>query len=221
VPSRVAFFVWTVALGKILTIDNLSQHHIVVLNWVVCATVMESLLIISCFIALLLMRCGLCLLGCLVFLGLCLLSVLGLLDCWQGRFGRQRNLRVWRAVPHCLMWSLWRERNGCSFEDSEQTIVELKLLFLRTLCDWVSARGSVSCVFTLVFGLLLALSLICLLSQHTGLSFSASIKFYYFSKKKKSTVVEIKVHIQRFGLFKTRDYVLGKSTQTVLSVVCT
>ena len=103
-------------------------------------------------------------LGCLVFLGLCLLSVLGLLDCWQGRFGRHRNLRVWRAVPHCLMWSLWRERNGCSFEDSEQTIVELKLLFLRTLCDWVSARGSVSCVFTLVFGLLLALSLICLLS---------------------------------------------------------
>jgi hypothetical protein len=27
----------------------------------------------------------------------------------------------------------------------------------------------------------------------------------FLKKKKKSTVVEIKVHIQRFGLFKTRD----------------
>ena len=50
-------------------------------------------------------------------------SVLGLLDCWQGNFGRHRNLRVWRVVPHCLMWCLWQERNGCSFEDCEQSIV--------------------------------------------------------------------------------------------------
>ena len=60
--------------------------------------------------------------------------------------GRHRNIRVWKAVPHCLMWCLWRERNGHSFEDSKWTIVGLKLLFFRTLFDWVSARDSVSCV---------------------------------------------------------------------------
>ena len=32
-------------------------------------------------------------------------NVLDLLNCWQGRFGRHRNLRVWRVVSHCLMWS--------------------------------------------------------------------------------------------------------------------
>ena len=33
VPPRVAFFSWTVALGKILTIDNLRKKHLVVLEW--------------------------------------------------------------------------------------------------------------------------------------------------------------------------------------------
>ena len=32
VPPRVAFFSWTAALGKILTMDNLWKRHIVVLE---------------------------------------------------------------------------------------------------------------------------------------------------------------------------------------------
>lgn len=32
-PKRVAFFVWTVALGKILTINNLRKKSIVVMDW--------------------------------------------------------------------------------------------------------------------------------------------------------------------------------------------
>jgi hypothetical protein len=34
-PKRVAFFVWTVALGKILTHDNLRRRGIVVVEWCV------------------------------------------------------------------------------------------------------------------------------------------------------------------------------------------
>ena len=30
---RVAFFVWTAALGRILTTDNLRHHHVIVLDW--------------------------------------------------------------------------------------------------------------------------------------------------------------------------------------------
>uniref|UniRef100_A0A7N2R8B3 Reticulon-like protein n=1 Tax=Quercus lobata TaxID=97700 RepID=A0A7N2R8B3_QUELO len=33
VPPRVAFFSWTAALGKILTIDNLRKRHLVILEW--------------------------------------------------------------------------------------------------------------------------------------------------------------------------------------------
>ena len=32
-PPRVAFFVWTVALGKILTIDNLRKRKIRITDW--------------------------------------------------------------------------------------------------------------------------------------------------------------------------------------------
>jgi hypothetical protein len=33
VPPRVAFFVWTTALGKILTIDNLRGRHVMMMDW--------------------------------------------------------------------------------------------------------------------------------------------------------------------------------------------
>jgi hypothetical protein len=32
-PTRVAFFVWSAALGKILTHDNLRKRNIVVIEW--------------------------------------------------------------------------------------------------------------------------------------------------------------------------------------------
>jgi hypothetical protein len=32
-PSRVAFFVWTEALGRILTLDNLRKRSTVVVDW--------------------------------------------------------------------------------------------------------------------------------------------------------------------------------------------
>jgi hypothetical protein len=33
VPSRVAFFVWTVVLGKTLTLNNLRKRHVIVMEW--------------------------------------------------------------------------------------------------------------------------------------------------------------------------------------------
>uniref|UniRef100_A0A2N9FRM3 Reverse transcriptase domain-containing protein n=1 Tax=Fagus sylvatica TaxID=28930 RepID=A0A2N9FRM3_FAGSY len=46
--------------------------------------------------------------------------------CWQGSFGRHQNLVIWKAIPHCLMWCIWRERNARTFEGSETSIVEMK-----------------------------------------------------------------------------------------------
>ena len=64
-------------------------------------------------------------------------SVLGLLGCWQGSFGRHRYGFIWSIVPHGLMWCLWRERNSRCFEDFERSIPDLKLFFFRTLRDWL------------------------------------------------------------------------------------
>ena len=66
-------------------------------------------------------------------------SVVGLLACWQGRFGHHQNGYIWLMVPHCLLWCLWRERNSRCFEDKERSISHLKLCFFRTLMDWLAA----------------------------------------------------------------------------------
>ena len=62
-------------------------------------------------------------------------TVLGLLRCWQGNFGRHRNGYIWSIIPHCLMGRLWREINSRCFEDIERSIPDLKLFFFRTLVD--------------------------------------------------------------------------------------
>ena len=67
--------------------------------------------------------------------------VIELFDCWQGSMRRQQNLVIWRAIPHCLMWCLWRQRNARTFEGCELRVVELKLQFYRYLFDWLSATG--------------------------------------------------------------------------------
>jgi hypothetical protein len=53
-PSRVAFFVWTAALGKILTMDNLRKRNVVVVEWCcMCKKSGESIdhLLIHCEVA--------------------------------------------------------------------------------------------------------------------------------------------------------------------------
>ena len=66
-------------------------------------------------------------------------TVLGLLGCWQGNFGCHRNGYIWSFIPHCLLWCLWRERNSRCFEDIGRSILDIKLLFFRTLRDWLFA----------------------------------------------------------------------------------
>jgi hypothetical protein len=50
-PTRVAFFVWSAALGKILTHDNLRKRNVVVIEWCCMCKKNESLLIICYFTA--------------------------------------------------------------------------------------------------------------------------------------------------------------------------
>jgi len=49
-PIRVAFFVWSAALDKILTHDNLRKRNVIVWSGVVFARKVGSLLITCCFI---------------------------------------------------------------------------------------------------------------------------------------------------------------------------
>jgi hypothetical protein len=72
-------------------------------------------------------------------------TVLDLLACWQGSFGKHRHVELWRCIPHCLMWCIWRERNMRSFEGVEQTLLSLKNNFLKTLFEWAGVSGCLPC----------------------------------------------------------------------------
>ena len=78
--------------------------------------------------------------------------VVVLLACGQGKFGRQHNAAIWMAVPHCLMWCIWQERNNRHFEDLERLVSDLKLFFLKTLLDWVAVLDF--CSFSSVHGIM-------------------------------------------------------------------
>ena len=144
VPPRVAFFSWSASLGKILT-DNLHKRHVLVLVWCyMCKNCGESVdhLLLHCPIA-----CELWLLVLFLF-GIhwvMPLKVIGLFESWQGMFGRHHNIDLWRLVPHCLLWCIWRERNARSFEGCERSMLEIKSFFLHNLLDWSVVFCHISC----------------------------------------------------------------------------
>jgi hypothetical protein len=58
---------------------------------------------------------------------------------------------IWKAIPHCIMWCLWIERNLRSFDDIEMGVNDLKILCFRTLFDWINASGCFSLLSLQVF----------------------------------------------------------------------
>ena len=144
IPYRVAFFVWNAALGKCLIIDNLRKRKVWILDWCyMCKCNGESAdhLFLHCSVAMDLWSMVFGLFGVSLVMSQ---SVVGLLACWQGRFGHHQNGYKWLIVPHCLLWCLWRERNKRCFEDNERSILDLNLFFFRTLLNWWAAMRNQS-----------------------------------------------------------------------------
>ena len=134
-----AFFTWTAALGKILTADNLRRRGIPVVSWCcMCKADGETVdhLLLHCPYAKELWDMVFGLFGIQWVMPK---RAIDLFHCWIGSVGRTSV--IWKAIPHCIMWCIWRERNARTFEDCELSVVELKLHFYRSLLDWMSATG--------------------------------------------------------------------------------
>jgi len=65
---------------------------------------------------------------------------------WGSLLGRGTINRIWKQVPLCVLWGLWRERNSRLFEDVEVPVGALFRNVHNMLYLWVSAHspGSVS-----------------------------------------------------------------------------
>ena len=145
VPSRVAFFSWSASLGKILTTDNLRKRCVLVLDWCyMCKRCEESVdhLLLHCPIVWELWSLVFYLFGIQWVMPH---TVLELFEAWQGKFAWHRHIDVWRLVPHCLIWCIWRERNARSFEGCEHSLLEIKSFLLLTLFEWSVVFSHFSC----------------------------------------------------------------------------
>uniref|UniRef100_A0A2N9I9L7 Reverse transcriptase zinc-binding domain-containing protein n=1 Tax=Fagus sylvatica TaxID=28930 RepID=A0A2N9I9L7_FAGSY len=100
----------------ILTADNLRRRGIPVVSWCcMCKADGESIdhLLLHCPYAKELWDMVLGLFGLHWVMPK---TVTELLHCWFGSVGGHSV--IWKAIPHCIMWCLWQERNARTFEDS-------------------------------------------------------------------------------------------------------
>ena len=138
VPPRVAFL-WTASLGWILTTENLWYKGVTVVDWCyMCKKSGESMnhLLLHCPIAYDLWSMVWALSGLQWVMPH---GVSNLFSSWQGSFGGHRSIDLWRAVPHCVLWCIWREWNSRYFEGKERSTLDLKSLLLHTLLEWSSS----------------------------------------------------------------------------------
>ena len=146
VPSRVAFFLWTAALGKILTTDNLQKRRVTILDWCcMCKADGESVnhLLLHCPVARDLWNMIFSLFGISWVMPR---GVVDLISCWNGCKGRQEAGKIWKVIPHCIMWCLWCERNARSFNGEEASIPALKHRLLQTMLEWLKAASLITSV---------------------------------------------------------------------------
>jgi hypothetical protein len=61
-------------------------------------------------------------------------SVMDHLYEWRNWFGKH-SLGVWNLVPLCLLWTVWRERIHCNFEDLESSVSQIIESFIGSLSD--------------------------------------------------------------------------------------
>ena len=139
-PRRVSFFVWTAAWGRILTCDNLMKRGYVMAGWCcMCKCSGESVdhLLLHCEVVREVWNFFLQSFGVSwVFPE----TVNDLLFGWQNCWGKQSS-RIWNLVPHCILWSIWWERNGRTFEDKEHSVGKIIERVMGSLYDWSSAWG--------------------------------------------------------------------------------
>jgi hypothetical protein len=71
-------------------------------------------------------------------------GVVDLISCWNGRVGRHEAGKIWKVIPHCIMWCLWCEQNAKTFNREEASIPAMKLSLLQTMFEWLKASSQLS-----------------------------------------------------------------------------
>ena len=55
---------------------------------------------------------------------------------WYGSFVGKKRQKVWKTVPLCLFWMIWKEINRIAFENEEFLIQRMKNSFVCSYWSW-------------------------------------------------------------------------------------
>ena len=78
---------------------------------------------------------------------------------WKGSFVGKKWLKLWKAAPLCIFWSIWKEKNRIAFEKGEIYIQRLKGILLYVICG-LGPRGLYVISFLAYFAVFCALGLL-------------------------------------------------------------
>ena len=138
VPTKVGFFAWEVWWGKTLTMDQLKKRGFSLASrCAFCGQDEESLehLFIHC-------PKVWCIWTAIFSLSgggwVCPFLVKDLLRGWLHLPMQKKDAKLWRAVPLCLLWAIWKERNRVVFDDEAFSKSRLKSSFLFSFSSWAS-----------------------------------------------------------------------------------
>ena len=57
---------------------------------------------------------------------------------WKGSFIGKKKRNMWKSVPPCIFWTVWKERNRIGFRDGTVNLQKLKHSFVYNLWSWNS-----------------------------------------------------------------------------------
>ena len=56
---------------------------------------------------------------------------------WRGPFVGKKRKKVWKSIPLCIFWTVWKERNRLAFRGDVLNIQKLKNFFVCNLWSWI------------------------------------------------------------------------------------
>ncbi|KAJ9678521.1 hypothetical protein PVL29_020644 [Vitis rotundifolia] len=136
VPTKVAFFAWEATWGKVLTLDRLQRRGLQLPNrCFLCGCEEESVnhILIHCTVVRALWD---------IVFGLVDVkwvfpeSVKEVLASWRGSFVGKKRKKIWDAIPLCIFWTVWKERNRLAFRGGVLNVQKLKNFFVCNLWSW-------------------------------------------------------------------------------------
>ena len=115
VPTKVAFFAWEATWEKVLILNRLQIRGVQLPNCCfLCGCEEENVnhILIHCIVARALWDI---ILGLVDVKWVFLETVKEVLTTWRGPFVGKKRKKVWKSIPLCIFWTVWKERNKLTF----------------------------------------------------------------------------------------------------------